>query len=251
MYNKIISIIIATYNASDTILKCLDSIENEINSDCELIIIDGNSTDNTLDLLNKKKGLIDVLISEPDKGIYDAWNKGIERSKGKWIMFLGADDILLPGSIKSYFNVLTKLNKDNEPDYICARNEYVDEDGNLIMMLGKPVIWDNMRKMNMAAHVGSLHNKFRLFNQVGLYDLKFKICGDYELLLRKKEKLKSIFVPNIIARMYTGGMSFTYKAILEVYYIRKLHRSVSNLMNVILFIRDILFFSTFSLRKKT
>lgn len=58
MSQKIISIIIATYNASDTILSCLDSIVNEINSDCELIIIDGNSTDNTLDLLNKKKNLL-------------------------------------------------------------------------------------------------------------------------------------------------------------------------------------------------
>ena len=206
MDDKIISIIIATYNASDTILSCLDSIENEINSDCELILIDGNSTDNTLDLLNEKKELIDVLISEPDKGIYDAWNKGIERSKGKWIMFLGADDILLPGSIKSYFNVLINLNKDNEPDYICARNEYVDKHGNLIMMLGKAALWDNMRKMNMAAHVGSLHNKFRLFNQVGLYNLKFKICGDYELLLRKKEKLFIYFNSLLLLILLTGEL---------------------------------------------
>lgn len=250
MNNKLITIIIATYNASKTIKKCLNSIVSQMTSDCELIIIDGSSDDDTVKIVKSYGNEINFFISEPDLGIYDAWNKGIIRSNGSWIMFLGADDILLPNAIKSYLDILINNNKINELDYICARNEYVDKNGKLIMILGKAANWHNMRKMNVAAHVGSLHSKDRLFNEVGLYDLKFKICADYELLLRKGEKLKFMFVDTIISRMYTGGMSFKYRAVLEIYRIRKLRRTVSKFMNVIFLIYDLFLFTTFSFRKK-
>ena len=70
-------------------------------SDCELIIIDGDSSDSTLEIIKSFGDEIDVLISEPDNGIYDAWNKGINVSQGKWIMFLGADDQLFPNALSN------------------------------------------------------------------------------------------------------------------------------------------------------
>lgn len=99
---KLLSIIIATYNAGNTLNTCLTSIVEQKSSEIELLIIDGGSTDNTLDIAHSYGDKIDVLISEPDKGIYDAWNKGISYSTGHWIMFIGADDILVDNSLLPY-----------------------------------------------------------------------------------------------------------------------------------------------------
>lgn len=246
MDDKIISIIIATFNASDIILGCLDSIENEINSDCELIIIDGNSTDNTLDLLNKKKELIDVLISEPDKGIYDAWNKGIKKSKGRWIMFLGADDLLLGNSLLTYLEFLRERNSSNY-DYVCAKNEYINLDGKFIKDIGKEPKWKAMKYYMPAAHVASLHNK-KLFNEIGLFNLEYKICADYELLSRKKNKLNYKFIDHKIAQMQTGGMSFSFRALIEQFHIRKRHLNI--IINVITLIFQITLFIKFKMTHK-
>lgn len=246
MSEKIISIIIATFNASDTILSCLDSIENEINSDCELIIIDGNSSDNTLDLLNKKKELIDVLISEPDKGIYDAWNKGVEKSKGSWIMFLGADDLLLKNSLLTYLEFLREINS-SDYDYVCAKNEYINLDGKLIKDIGKEPKWKAMKYYMPAAHVASLHNK-KLFGEIGFFNLEYKICADYELLSRKKNKLNYKFIDYKIAKMKTGGMSFSIRALTEQFFIRRKHLNI--ITNVMTFLFQTSLFIKFKIKNK-
>lgn len=94
--NLILSIIIATYNAELHIKGCLDSIVDNVFEPYELIIIDGKSTDRTLEIINSFNSLHATIISEADKGIYDALNKGISYARGKWVIFLGADDRLLP-----------------------------------------------------------------------------------------------------------------------------------------------------------
>lgn len=101
-----ISIIIATYNADKTLQRCLYSIALQKTEDIELLIIDGKSKDNTLEIIQKNKAIINFWLSETDKGIYDAWNKGIKLARGKWIMFLGADDMLLEGSMAFYLDYL-------------------------------------------------------------------------------------------------------------------------------------------------
>lgn len=244
----VISVIIATYNASKTLARCLDSIIPQLTEECELIIIDGNSSDSTNEII-KAYNEISYTISEPDKGVYDAWNKGIKVSKGNWIMFVGADDALLPNALNTYLKLIHSRRDINEYDYICAHNEYVDKQGHLLKILGENAQWYKMKKMMCAAHVASLHNKKNLFEQVGLYNTDYKICGDYELLLRKGSCLHSIFMPERIAKMEAGGISFSSQAIIEVYKIRKEHKSISELLNLILFIRDWLAFKTFVLRK--
>lgn len=105
---KIISIIIATYNAEKTLKRCLNSIVSQKKDQLELLIIDGCSTDRTMDIVREFAESIDVIVSEVDKGIYDAWNKGIRLATGEWIMFLGADDYLLEGAMNVYWNYLKK-----------------------------------------------------------------------------------------------------------------------------------------------
>ena len=124
-----ISIIIATYNASKTLKTCLDSIVPQLCTEAELIIVDGASKDNTNDIIKSFGDNVSVHISEPDKGIYDAWNKGVALSHGEWVMFIGADDILLSNAVSTYLNTIKNTADIDSYDYICAHNEYVNEEG--------------------------------------------------------------------------------------------------------------------------
>ena len=245
-----ISIIIATYNAGKTLKRCLDSIVPQLTNETELILVDGGSKDDTNKIIDSYGDTVAVHISEPDKGIYDAWNKGVKASHGKWVAFIGADDILLPNAIRSYLDTIQTTPNVDDYDYICAHNEFVDMNGRILKVMGEKPVWSKMRRTMAAAHVASLHNKHNLFETVGGYNLDFKICADYELLLRKKSKLKSLMIPAHIARMAVGGMSFSTKAIIEAYKIRKLHHSLPTLINMMFFLRDWLAFKFFIFRKK-
>lgn len=244
-----ITIIIATYNAEKTLNRCLNSIIPQLNEECEVVIIDGNSKDKTNEIIKSYKESIAYSISEPDKGIYDAWNKGIKVAKGKWVAFIGADDILLPNALQEYLSFIKKTPNIDSYDYICAQNEYVDMNGKLVKIIGDSPSWNRFRISMNAAHVASLHNKQNLFDKIGEYDLSFKICADYELLMRKKQNLKHLFIPAHIARMQIGGMSFSTAAIIETYKIRKKHHSCNKLFNYIFLLKDYLSFKTFTIRK--
>lgn len=97
------SIIIATFNAAKTLNKALDSVLNQTYQNWECIIVDGASKDDTINIVKEyvQKDTRFRYISEPDKGIYDAFNKGWEMAKGDWIYYLGSDDILLPNGLES------------------------------------------------------------------------------------------------------------------------------------------------------
>ncbi len=245
-----ISIIIATYNAGKTLCKCLDSIIPQLNEECELIIIDGASKDETISIIHSYSNKIAYTLSETDRGVYDAWNKGIKKAKGEWIMFVGADDSLLPNALNNYLSVLNSIPDINKYDYICAHNELIDFNDNILKILGQNPTWHKMRLAMAAAHVASLHNKKNLFETIGMYNLNYHICADYELLLRKKGNLKTLFLNYHIAKMLVGGMSMSTKAIKETYLIRKEHHTVPFLINLLLYCRDILAFNIFKILHK-
>lgn len=248
MNDIVITIIIATYNAGKCLQNCLNSIIPQLNSDVELVIIDGKSNDDTIDIIKKNHQHIKYWSSEQDKGIYDAWNKGIKVSNGKWIMFVGADDELFPNSINKYLNLLSAKDLSSY-DYVSAQNEFINHDNKLLKLMGKGADWRLMRKGNSAAHVASLHHKKNLFDTVGYYNLDFKICADYEILLRKKVNLKSFFFKTTIAKMKVGGMSFSVRAIKESYEIRKLHKTLPFFLNRLMFFRDYFAYKLFKFRK--
>lgn len=246
-----ITIIIATYNAEKTLRRCLESIIPQLTDKCELILIDGNSKDGTKEIIKAFEDKISYTISEPDEGIYDAWNKGIRVAKGKWIAFIGADDFLLPNAINLYLDILSTTPNIDEYDYICAHNEYVDKKNRILKILGAEPKWSSMRRMMVAAHVASLHSKKNLFETIGYYDYEnYHICADYELLMRKREKLKFLMLPFHIAVMNFGGMSFSLKAIKESYRIRACHHSLPIFMNELQYIYDWFAYKFFYIKKK-
>lgn len=91
----LVTVIIVTYNAARHLQSCLDSVNNNSIKDIEVLVFDGASTDDTISILKKNEAGISYWQSEPDKGIYDAMNKAVEKATGKWILILGSDDTLL------------------------------------------------------------------------------------------------------------------------------------------------------------
>lgn len=201
----LITIITATYNVESLIEKCILSIVNQDYNNIEYIIIDGGSTDGTIDIIKKHQQKIAYWISEKDKGIYDAWNKGLEKANGDWIAFIGADDIYLPNALNNYVDFINKINRPSL-EFVSSKVNLVDAEGKSIRIIGKPWNWSAFKKYMNTAHVGSFHSKY-FFEKYGLYNLNYKIIGDYEMLLRAKNNLKTGFMDQVTVNMQIGGIS--------------------------------------------
>lgn len=204
--NPLISIIIAVYNGEEYLDRAINSVLSQSASNYELIIIDGNSTDSTIDIVKKYRSYISTFISEKDKGIYDAWNKGIKVAKGEWICFIGADDEFYPSAIKKYTSFLKSIENYETIDYVFSKVEYVGLTGKVIQVHGKPWRWKEFRKHMSVSHVGSLHST-KYFKKYGIFNDLYKIAGDYEMLLRAQDSLQAVFFNDIIVRMQIGGIS--------------------------------------------
>ena len=229
----VISIIVATYNAGKTIDKCLSSIGLQKDARIELIVVDGDSTDCTMEKVRSSQ-FVDIYVSEKDHGIYDAWNKGILLSHGEYIMFVGSDDEILPKVLIDYADFVVKLEKGI--DIVTAKSDFVDLKGNLIKKIGKPYVWNEYKKNMEIAHGTTLHHK-SLFDRIGYYDTQYKICADYELLMRDGGNLKAAFFDKTIMTFKVGGASFSYKCQIETFFIRKKYHSVSLWENLYLAFR--------------
>lgn len=208
------SIITAVYNAESCLEQAIKSVIAQ-EGDYEFIVIDGGSKDKTVEIIEKYSKYISYWVSEPDKGIYDAWNKGVLKANGEWILFLGADDTLLPGALHKYQVFIDNM---SEPDtlYISSRIRMIDTKGNIIRIKGWPWEWPYFLREMTVAHPGSLHSRL-LFEQYGLFNTQYKITGDYELLLRPKENLKTLFMDYITVNMSEGGASDSVGALKEHY----------------------------------
>lgn len=230
MKNMTISIIIATYNASKTLQRCLDSIVPQLTDETELILVDGGSKDNTNEIIDSYGDKIAVHISEPDKGIYDAWNKGVKAAHGKFVAFIGADDQMLPEAIRHYLDFFDKHGTNF--DLVCGKLYFVNSHGQILRKVGEPWDWKKhcRRKLNFA-HPGMLHNK-RLFEKVGYFDLQYKICADSDFLQRIGPSARGGFINEYLIKMAQGGMSDGYKAIKEGYLSRKKNKCLSPWINV-------------------
>lgn len=221
----LISIITATFNAKSTIGLTLDSIAAQTFDDFELIVIDASSTDGTQKILEERSDDIDYWLSEPDSGIYQAWNKGIAAARGRYFSFLGADDAYVPDALRIYASHL----KDHPGlEYVSSRVRY--EERSSIRVIGHEWRWSAFRRYMNVAHVGSIHSR-ALYEKYGLYDESFAIAGDYELLLRAGSRLKAGFVDEITAVMGGGGISNRSSAVLrETLRAKRIHRTTSHLV---------------------
>jgi glycosyltransferase len=204
-----ISIITPTYNSESTIRDTINSIINQNYIDLEYIIIDGVSSDKTLEIIEEYQSKIKIkLISEPDKGLYDAMNKGINLATGDIVGILNSDDFY-NGS-----DVLTQVNQvflDNNIDAVYADLQFVDQRN--IKKVVRTWISGRYKERKIANGWIVPHPTFfvkkEIYNKHGYFNLKFRIAADYEFLLRliKLHKIKLYYIPKIIVNMRTGGVS--------------------------------------------
>ena len=200
----VVTVVTVVYNGSAYLEQTILSVLNQTYDRVEYIVIDAGSTDGTLGIIRKYDHAIDYWVSEPDGGIYDAWNKGVRLSGGEWIAFLGADDVYVAGAISAYVECIVQSG-DRALEYVSSK--YVLTDGaRPLRTVGNRWNWGVFRRFMNVAHVGSLHHR-RLFEKYGLYDISYRICGDYELLLRPRSKLRAEFLKGITANVRIGGVS--------------------------------------------
>ncbi len=198
----LISIITVVYNGEKHLEETILSVINQSYNNIEYIIIDGGSTDATLEIIRQYEYAIDYWVSEKDEGIYDAWNKAVSLSQGEWISFLGADDVYMLGALKSYVEWIDKL---KEVNYISSKVNLIAREKR-VRTVGEKWNWVRFKKYMTVAHVGSLHHR-SLFCDYGLYDLSLKVIADYEFLLRIGSNLKAEFLNKVTANMRVGGVS--------------------------------------------
>lgn len=204
----LITIIVAVLNGKATLQHCIDSVAEQTYPNRELIIIDGGSKDGTVDVLGENREKITFWISEPDRGIYNAWNKGLAQAKGEWICFLGADDFFWDArGLERMVEQLGKL-----PPSVCVaygQIMLISAEGETLGPVGEP--WQKIKErfdqFMCIPHQGVMHRR-SLFEKHGNFDESFRIAGDYELLLRELKTADAFYIPDIITiAMRQGGLS--------------------------------------------
>lgn len=207
----IISIVIATYNAEKTIRRCLESVVNTHACDgyeLDIVVIDGGSTDGTVEIVGSFAHLLGYWESAPDRGLAHAWNKGVSHANGDWIIFLGADDYLWRSdSLEKIAPLLADKSNLTKIVYACVMG--VDDSGKQLGIWSSD--WNRKKfygEMNFS-HQGVFHHK-TLFTQYGMFDESYLLALDYELMLRYLINNDAIFIPDVIvSAMQSGGMSNT------------------------------------------
>lgn len=202
-----ITIVTVCKNAQDTIEKTIKSVISQDYKDVEYIIIDGQSTDKTLLIINKYKNKINIVVSEPDNGIYDAMNKGIVKSTGDIIHFLNAGDVFYK---KNTVSKVVKLFKKHNPDIIYgdAILFTANGSGNDILKSHKHVDKVSLARWSICHQ--AIFTKKYIFNKYGNFDNKYKIAADYNWLLNiyVKNKVNFLYTNQIIAKYLIGGISW-------------------------------------------
>ena len=189
-----ITIVTVTYNCSRILEKTIKSVISQTYKEIEYIIVDGGSTDGTIEIIKKYDSKIAKWISEPDKGIYDAMNKGIDMATGEWINFMNAGDMF-------YSNITLSniFNKDYSGfDFIYGDRIYVNKDG---QKYEKPLLFFETTKY--CPTKGCCHQSTFVKKNIAIkykFSLEYKFSGDYEMMYRiYKSNGRFLYRPIVVA----------------------------------------------------
>jgi glycosyltransferase involved in cell wall biosynthesis len=203
MPTPFLSIVISTFNDAENLNVTLQSLAylKSKEENFEVIIVDGASKDYTCDVVKQFSEIIDSFISEPDHGIYDAWNKALKKCQGQYISFLGAGDIYVEEGLKSLV-ASALLNPEDE----FIHSKALVHSGNSAKVIGRKWKWSEFRHFMKVVHCGAFH-KSTLFDNRSGFDSSYKIAGDYEFLLRKGDALKTRYIDEVAVEMAPFGVS--------------------------------------------
>lgn len=203
-----VSVITATYNSALTISETLKSLEQQTYQDIEYIVIDGASTDNTLTIVRNESTRVIKIISEPDSGIYDALNKGILAATGDVVGFLHSDDVF--ASVDSVQQIVDAFVQDNK-DAVYGDLQYVSAiDSSKVIRLWKSGQYSrNKLKRGWMPPHPTFYMKRECYERLGIFDLRYRIAGDYDSLLRYLwgGNVSMSYCEHVLIKMRVGGAS--------------------------------------------
>jgi glycosyltransferase involved in cell wall biosynthesis len=230
LHLPLVTIITVVFNGEKYLEQTIQSVINQNYDNVEYIIIDGGSTDGTVDIIRKYEDRIDYWVSEPDNGIYDAMNKGISLSTGNIIGIINSDDFYVDDAIVIVVQKYKEyLNPDCKKQLIIGGSMFGIDDNNHIrckIYKTKKYFDANIDK-NMPVNHPTTFIDFNLYTTVGVFNTKYKIAADYDLIYRSycSQVAEFVLIDDFIASMRSGGLSTKFKSLWlkakERYLIRK------------------------------
>jgi len=199
----LLTIITVVFNSEHLIENTINSVRNQSYENIEYIVIDGNSQDNTLEIIKKHNDYIDYWLSEPDKGIYDAMNKGLNKANGRYIWFLNSGDL-----IYSFNTVEELLSNPKDVDILYGETMMIDNAGNNIgvrrLKTPKQLHWKSLKKGMVICHQAIIVKTSLAQN----YKLEYKYSADFEWVLQVLKRSKTIVNSgNYIVKYLQDGIS--------------------------------------------
>ena len=201
-----ISIITVAFNAQNTIERCINSVLRQKFKKFEYIIIDGGSTDNTCKIISNYRNNIDVFISEPDNGIYDAMNKGIALATGDVVGTVNADDYYADDDV---LNSIAKVFAGQDTSILYGDLDYVDQSDKIIRKWRSGTYSRGVFNWGWMPPHPTFYCKKILFDRLGAYKLDYGSAGDYELMLRfiHLNNNNAYYLNKVLIKMVIGGVS--------------------------------------------
>lgn len=209
----LISIITAVFNAAESLERAINSVLSQTYPNIEYIVVDGESSDGSLDIIRQYQDKLTVWVSEPDKGIYDAFNKGISCASGGWIYFLGADDFLYDA------NTIEEIFSETHHEQALLYGDVFYESGRRFR---SRLSWE-INARNTIHHQSAFYRK-ELFNEFQ-YDTNLSVLSDYELNYRiYRQGLNHRYLSRVVAVHGISGASrkiSNRRVYVEMYRVRK------------------------------
>ncbi len=205
--NPLVTIITVSFNSEKTIRKTIESVKYQTYNNIEYIVVDGKSSDNSLQIINEYS-FINTVISEKDSGIYDAMNKGLTASKGDIIAFLNSDDHYFDEHVvQKVCNIFLKYHVDTvfgDVGYFSSKNNK-----KLFRRYSSKFFSSGVLKKGLMPAHPTLFIKKEIFDYYGKFDASYKIAGDFDLIVRifKHNALRYYYLEEILVMMQSGGVS--------------------------------------------
>ena len=201
------SVITVCLNAEETIERAIDSVKNQTYPNIEYLIIDGESNDDTVNIVNRNHQCVSFLLSEPDNGIYSAMNKGIRHSNGDVLFFLNADDYFTDENVLA--DVAAVFNED--PDIELVYGNQIFDHGNRKSQKKQSFLISRKQLAHMTIQHQTIFTKKNLFNQTDGFSNKYRVISDYEWILKVFIELKCQYryFDRDISVMSTSGLSWS------------------------------------------
>ncbi|MEI7983015.1 MAG: glycosyltransferase family 2 protein [Bacteroidota bacterium] len=203
-----VTVITTCYNSEKFIAHAIQSVLSQTHNDLEYIIVDGNSQDHTLEIIKSFGPRISKWASSPDKGLYDALNKGLEMATGEVVGFLHSDDFFANEFV---IKKVSDLFESTNSDSVYGDVRYVDQiNVSKILTSRKSGKFSLLKlKLGWLPPHPTFYVKSELYHKSGLFDITFDIAADYDSMLRLLVKLRisTVYLPEVMVKMRVGGVS--------------------------------------------